>query len=122
EAALRDLAAPLGPRGIDVTIEAPPGLNLKPALETLFYRSAQEAIRNIVNHSGASHASFRVDDDAEHVRLVVEDDGRGFTSGVEDGHLGLRLLADLAREVGGTLKVDSAAGTGTRVCIEVPRT
>jgi signal transduction histidine kinase len=35
--------------------------------------------------------------------------------------LGLRLLADLAREAGGSLEVDSAPGAGTRVVLAVPR-
>jgi two-component system, NarL family, sensor kinase len=121
EAALRDLVAPLAPRGIEVTIEAPEHVRLSPALETLFYRSAQEAIRNIANHSRASHAQIRLEQDASHTRLVVSDDGRGFDSTADEGHLGLQLLADLAREVGGELKVDSTPGVGTRVCIEVPR-
>lgn len=121
EAALRDLVAPLAPRGIEVTIDAPQHVQLSPQLETLFYRSAQEAVRNIVNHSHASRACIALEQDAAHTRLVVEDDGRGFDSSVEEGHMGLQLLADLAREVGGTLDVSSEPGRGTRLCIEVPR-
>jgi len=55
-------------------------------------------------------------------RLIVHDDGRGFDPGlVGDGHMGLQLLADLAREAGGKLVVDSSPAAGTRVCIEVPQ-
>ena len=121
EAALRDLVAPLGPRGIDVSFDVPDHVRLSPALETLFYRSAQEALRNIANHSQATQARIRLEQDAGHTRLVVEDDGRGFDSGADEGHLGLQLLADLAREVDGELTVESEPNRGTRVCIEVPR-
>jgi signal transduction histidine kinase len=58
-------------------------------------------------------------------KLVVADDGRGFSSESlsrrrEEGHLGLTLLADLAAEAGGRLDLDSAPGRGTRVEMEVP--
>lgn len=59
------------------------------------------------------------------VRLEVEDDGIGFASersepSRADGHIGLPLLRDIAGDAGGTLDIDSAAGRGTRVRLEVP--
>jgi signal transduction histidine kinase len=51
----------------------------------------------------------------------VADDGRGFDpDAVPEGHFGLRLLADLARDAGGRLDVSSAPGAGTVVRMEVP--
>ena len=93
---------------------------MRPELETLFYRCAQEALRNVVRHAEATHVDLRVQTDAGVARLIVEDDGRGFAQEVGEGHLGLRLLADLAHEAGGELKVESEPGGGTRVCIEAP--
>jgi signal transduction histidine kinase len=57
--------------------------------------------------------------------LSVEDDGRGFAPGEEDGggrrrHFGLRILQDLAADADGKLVIDSQPGGGTRVRIEVP--
>jgi signal transduction histidine kinase len=121
EAALRDLVAPLGPRGIDATLDLPPDLQLPPAVETLFYRCAQETLRNVATHSRARHALVRVQLPDGLARLTVTDDGRGFGDQPGEGHLGLRLLTDLAREAGGRLDVDSDAETGTRVSVEVPR-
>ena len=52
--------------------------------------------------------------------LLVEDDGRGFDADSEgDGHFGLRILADLVRDFGGQLEIDSTPGTGSRVFVEV---
>jgi signal transduction histidine kinase len=57
---------------------------------------------------------------ADGVRLLVEDDGRGFDvdvrpqPGIERGH-GLRNMDERARELGGTLELESAAGGGTRL-------
>jgi two-component system, NarL family, sensor kinase len=121
EAALRDLVAPLAPRGITATVDLPPDLVLPPVVETLFYRCAQEALRNVAAHSRAGHVDVRVELEADLARLTVEDDGRGFGGGVEEGHMGLKLLADLAREAGGRLELVSAPGEGTRVCVEAPR-
>jgi two-component system, NarL family, sensor kinase len=45
EAALRDLVAPLAPRGIEADLQVPERLELTQATETLIYRSAQEALR-----------------------------------------------------------------------------
>lgn len=121
KAALQDLVAPLAPRGIDANVDVPDTLELRSAAETLFYRSAQEALRNVVRHSDARSVDVRVESDDGLVRLIVRDDGRGFDpSQVADGHLGLQLLADLAREAGGRFSVASTSHEGTRVCIEIP--
>jgi signal transduction histidine kinase len=121
DAALRDLAAPLAPRGIDTTLEIPSGLELPDEVETLFYRCAQEALRNVVKHAHARHVLVRVENDGR-VCLTVEDDGVGLPVDAEaEGHFGMRLLADLTREAGGELVVDSEPERGTRVTIEVPR-
>jgi two-component system, NarL family, sensor kinase len=121
EAALRDLVAPLAPRGIDATVDVPPGLSLPPATETLLYRCAQEALRNVAAHSHARQVDVQIELDAEFARLTVTDDGRGFAGGADEGHMGLTLLTDLAREAGGRLEIVSAPGDGTRVCVEAPR-
>ena len=59
--------------------------------------------------------------------LCVEDDGRGFAAeeamrSRSNGHLGLRMLADLARDAGGRLQIDSRPGGGTRVRLQAPLT
>jgi len=117
--ALQDLVAPLGPKGIAASVDVPEGLTLRPELETLLYRCAQEALRNVAKHSHAQNVHIRVETD-DHARLVVTDDGRGFDGSVADGHFGLRLLSDLAEEAGGQVKLDTAPERGTRVCIEAP--
>jgi signal transduction histidine kinase len=120
DAALRDLIAPLGPRGIEAHLDVAPIGDLPPALETILYRCAQEALRNASVHSNASTVDVSLEKDDGVVRLIVQDDGRGFSGESAEGHLGLRLLADLAHEVGGKLVLDSKPGEGTRVCVEVP--
>jgi len=92
---------------------------------TLIYRTAQEAIRNVVAHSHATNVSLTVTARAGVAALEVVDDGVGFTpetaaARVEEGHLGLRGLDGLAVASGGRLDVQSTPGEGTRLCLEVP--
>jgi len=122
EAALRDLVSPFSGRGIDVSLELPTDPDLPQAVEALLFRAAQEAVRNVLSHADASHVRIRLDLDAETAALTVADDGRGFSAETagSNGHFGLRLLGDLARDAGGTLSVTSTPGEGTTVRIEVP--
>jgi two-component system, NarL family, sensor kinase len=126
-AALSDLVAPLESRGVHARVELPPGLRLEPDAEALMFRTAQEALRNVMAHSEAGHVDVSVILENSHAGLTIADDGRGFTPAAadaarEDGHLGLRVLADMARDAGGRLDIDSEPGRGTRVLLEVPVT
>jgi two-component system NarL family sensor kinase len=123
-AALADLAAPLAARDIDIEIDVPAQLDLRPEVEALLFRGAQEALRNLGRHAGARHAAVRVSVEDGHAALVVADDGRGFTADEvtrrrEEGHVGLRLLGDLAESAGGKLRVDSEPERGTELRLEV---
>jgi two-component system, NarL family, sensor kinase len=122
EAALTDLLAASSARGLETSLEVSPELKLEPEAEALFFRVAQEALRNVVRHAGAKRVRVSVGRENGRARLLVEDDGRGFdpeTAG-GDGHFGLRGLEDLVSEAGGELQLDSAPGEGSRVSVEVP--
>jgi len=124
-AALSDLVAPLESRGVQARVDLPPGLRLEPDAEALMFRTAQEALRNVMAHSDANHVDVSVILENSHAGLTIADDGRGFSPEVadaarEDGHLGLRVLADMAQDAGGRLDIDSVPGRGTRVSLEVP--
>ena len=124
-AALSDLVASLESRGVQAQVDLPSGLRLAAETEVLIFRTAQEALRNVIAHSGAGHVQVELEHDERVARLTVADDGCGF--GAEeaqaaraDGHLGLRVLADMAADAGGRLDIDSERGGGTRVRLEVP--
>jgi two-component system NarL family sensor kinase len=121
EAALTDVLASASSRGLDTALEVDPDIALDRATEALFFRVAQEAIRNSVKHAGAKHVRVSVEADDGRTRLEVDDDGRGFDPATAggDGHFGLRSIEDLVREAGGRLQVDSAPGEGARVSVEV---
>jgi two-component system, NarL family, sensor kinase len=119
QAALRDLVAPLGARGIDAEVDVP-DVRLPDSVETLLYRCAQEAIRNVVRHARASRVDVCVEVEDQAARLTIADDGEGFELPAGEDHFGLRLIADLAEEAGGRLDVRSRPGAGTRVVSEAP--
>lgn len=121
-AALSDTIGRLDARGLRAELEVPNDLVLPQHTETLLFRIAQEAIRNVVAHAEAANIRIAVTGDGASVALEVSDDGRGFAATARDahGHFGLRMLDDLAREEGGTLTVDSTPGEGTRIRVEVP--
>jgi len=123
--ALSDLTGPLAGDGITAEVDISSDLRLAPDVESLVFRAAQEAIRNVATHARASHVRVRVTSVDGEVVLEVEDDGVGFSGARAaearaDGHLGLELLDDLAHDAGGSVDVTSTPGGGTRVRVEVP--
>jgi signal transduction histidine kinase len=124
--ALADLAARLGPRGIDVRIVVPDELDLSPETATLLFRVAQETLLNVAKHAEASVVQVTVAELPDRHRLEIGDDGTGFDlaavrSRPRRGHLGLSVLTDLARAGGADLAVRTAPGHGTTLRLEVPR-
>jgi signal transduction histidine kinase len=93
---------------------------------TTVYRIVQEALTNAVKHAGAAAISVLLEHRGTSVRVIVEDDGRGFdadralASGDAGGHLGLHGMRERAALLGGTLAIESTPGRGTTVFAEIP--
>jgi two-component system NarL family sensor kinase len=119
EHALRDLLAPCSRKGLETTLDLDGAGELSPEVEALFFRSAQEALRNVLKHAGARHVDVSVSRENGLAMLTVHDDGGGFDpSSRPEGHFGLRVLRDLARERGGDVRIESSPGGGTTVRVE----
>lgn len=119
-AAIVDLAQGLRGSRQEVRLDvAPPeALGLAPEQERLVFRVAQECLRNAAKHAGPCTVTVSVTRDGDTVTLDVVDDGAGFDPGAlsmtpDNGHFGLSLMADAAREAGALLQVASAPGRGT---------
>ena len=117
-AALEQLADGL-PGGPVITVEVGPVPTLPAAAEVAVYRVAQEALTNVVRHSGADTVCVRLAADDHVVALTVVDDGSGGAA-ARDGGLGLGSMRERAAEVGGTVEVLSRPGGGTTVTLRVP--
>ena len=86
------------------------------------YRIAQEALQNVVKHSGGTVARVELAMEGSELRLAIADDGVGFDPETTraNGSLGLVSMGERARFVHGLLSVESHAGKGTRVEVRVP--
>jgi signal transduction histidine kinase len=97
-----------------------------PDVELAAYRIAQEALNNAVQHAQARHVVVRVRYDAAGLALSVIDDGVGFTlpprpdALTRADHFGLVGMQERATRLGGTLRVDTAPGTGTCITVRLP--
>jgi len=125
EAAIRDLVSPLAARGTKLDLRFDGLDRLDPDAPALVYRVAQEAVRNVIAYADATAVSVEIDVADSTARLLVADDGRGFGADERErrrteGHLGLSLVEELARQAGGNLTIGSREGAGTRIRLEVP--
>jgi len=86
------------------------------------YRIGQEALQNVVKHSGATAARVELDMEGNELRLAIADDGVGFDPQTirDNGSLGLISMGERVRFVHGLLSVESQAGKGTRIKVCVP--
>jgi two-component system, NarL family, sensor kinase len=83
------------------------------------YRIVQEAVHNALKHANARNVWIRVERDAERLRLIIADDGRGFPASLTRG-VGLDSIAERAADLGGHVELGDRDGGGARVMVEVP--
>jgi two-component system, NarL family, sensor histidine kinase UhpB len=116
---------------LPVALELPrTAVRLSPEQTIAVYRVAQEALTNVAKHANATTIALAVTLSGEALRLSVRDDGMGFDPeriarpagrGAESGPgVGLFGMEERARLVGGTLRITSARGGGTRVTLDLP--
>jgi signal transduction histidine kinase len=112
----------LEPLGIEVSIDghAWPRARLSPPVETVFFRTLQEAINNIARHARARHVRLTLAATPEYLIGRVEDDGQGFDPQGPRAGWGLLGMRERANLVGGHVYVQSAPGEGTRIEIRIP--
>jgi len=101
---------------------------LEARCELLLYRIAQEALRNVELHAGASNAVVELAYAPDTAEIRVTDDGCGFDAAVDPaaltaaGHLGLQGIRERVDFLGGELIVRSSPGQGTRIEVSAPLT
>jgi two-component system sensor histidine kinase UhpB len=103
-----------------------PTHRLDARVENALFRIAQEALTNVAKHAQATQVTVSVEVEGGTLRLVVADDGIGF----DQAHLtepdgsrgwGLLTMSERAEAVGGSCRIESSPGQGTRVVVEVSR-
>lgn len=91
--------------------------------EIMAYRVIQEALENAGRHAAASRVSLLVECHPNLLRLILEDDGRGFDLARVDPSVerGLTVMRERAALVGGRVTIETAVGAGTTVFVTLPR-
>lgn len=106
------VAVTIGP-GADVRLPADAELDT--------YRIAQEAVRNAIQHASAGHIAISLARTVSGLRLEIVDNGMGFDrTAVDPQRLGMVGMSERADAIGGELRVDTAAGQGTRITLTIP--
>lgn len=126
--ALEWLAANLsGYPGVDAEFKVVgEGRRLPHETELLLFRVAQEAVRNVWRHAEASRVWVTVEFGEDKIKIVVQDNGKGFQlpQRLDDlasvGKLGLAGMWERAQLLSGTLTVQSEPGEGTTIVLVAP--
>jgi signal transduction histidine kinase len=124
-AALRQLIERFG-RQYNLSVQAEmagwEGVHLSPEIEIALYRIVQEALTNVARHAQASNAAVILERHDDRVQMIIEDNGVGFDPAAPPprGRLGLFGMRERVTALGGRLTVESAAGKGTTLYVEVP--
>jgi signal transduction histidine kinase len=86
------------------------------------YRIVEEALQNVVKHSGAEDATVELSGHGNRIDLCVSDSGTGFTPEPtnEEAGLGLISMRERLRLVGGHLSIESKPSHGTRIRVRIP--
>ncbi len=114
-----DIKADFSSAGIDK-------IKVDPEVEINIYRLIQEALNNVKKHSGASHVIVRLVASFPNIIVRIEDNGHGFEkelqekAGKHSKHMGLRGMEERVLLFGGSFKIQTKPGKGTRVAVEVP--
>ena len=123
-AALRKEAKDLSKStGVKTRVEVPDDLGrFGPEAETAIYRVVQEALHNVAKHAQAKNVAVQVGREQNNIKLLVEDDGIGFVQkGVSRGRsFGLSGMKERIAALGGTVRVRTGKGRGTRIEVSVP--
>ncbi len=87
--------------------------------KTCVYRIVQEALNNCSKHAYAKHVQVTIRQKPGRLSLTIQDDGKGFDP-VRARGLGLVGMTERVSQLNGILKVDSVAGRGTSLCVDLP--
>ncbi|MGB5814233.1 MAG: PAS domain S-box protein [Thermoanaerobaculia bacterium] len=106
---------------VDLVVEKEPA-SIPSTIGLALYRVTQEALRNVVKHSGVEEAKVSLADADAGLRLSITDQGVGFDAERVSAHAGLGLVSmeERIRLLGGQLKITSMPEQGTKLEVFVP--
>ncbi len=114
-----------GDTGISIEVETLGEAHpLSEIVEENLLRIGQEAVTNVVKHSGPALVKIELHFNSHSVVLQINDNGKGFNPegcvGPKDGHFGLLGIRERTERLGGQVSITSAPGAGTAIHVEIP--
>ena len=109
--------------GVRVHVTSDVRVAVPPAVGSVVYRVAQEAVRNATRHAAPQDVHLTLAASDGEVELTVADDGAGFDlagASADRRGMGLFVMRERVALVGGALTIDSQPGRGTRVHATIP--
>jgi nitrate/nitrite-specific signal transduction histidine kinase len=106
--------------GVETILQIDESVHLVEKIEVVIYRIAQEALNNVLKHSKATQVSVRLDYIDRRIELEIKDNGIGFDiNELETGGIGLEVMRERTKDIGGTLNILSEPGNGTSVLLQI---
>ncbi|GAA4017002.1 GAF domain-containing sensor histidine kinase [Deinococcus rubellus] len=111
---------------VKVQLDVQGDIHLAPGDEAVVFRIVQESLNNVAKHARAASVVVRLSGNHS-VRLSIEDDGQGFDPAQVSGRvssaggLGLVQMRERIESRGGSYRVESEAGRGTRIEARLPQ-
>jgi len=84
------------------------------------YRIIQESINNAVKHAQANNINITFDTDTQECQILIEDDGKGFDTDVDQEGHGLQNMQSRAERIQAQLDIKSSTTDGTQIALNVP--
>jgi signal transduction histidine kinase len=118
--ALRESTLPYEQQGLKIDFDVPQSLpDLPAAVEVAAYRIIQEGLTNVARHARAEICRVHLAVEDSLLEIEIKDDGRGLPPDNQPG-VGLLSMRERAAELNGRCLVESPAGGGTRVFVQLP--
>ena len=114
------------PVAVDFTVLPDEDLEIPEPLASAFFSALRESLNNVAKHTQAGRVRVRLEAQAGELSLIVHDDGQGFSPPARlrqlapAGHFGLVGIQERLADLGGSLRVHSEPGQGTRIECRAP--
>ncbi len=95
---------------------------LPPEINTAIYRITQESLTNISKYAYATEVKLELVTARGNLRLIIQDNGRGFDLGQNTTGFGLHSMRDRTLALGGEFNINSAPGSGCKITVNIPLT
>ncbi|MCU0460105.1 MAG: sensor histidine kinase, partial [Bacteroidales bacterium] len=88
----------------------------------VLFRIIQEAVTNIIRHSGAKRADIRLSRFLSYIELVIRDNGRGIKAGAVNDlkSFGLTSIRERVKNISGQFRITGEKGKGTLLVVRIP--